>query len=53
MHLLLSQARAQNACCVIATHDEHLAQQAGLHRLQIICVRDDDGGITATLEGGH
>jgi putative ABC transport system ATP-binding protein len=53
MHLLLSQARAQNACCVIATHDEHLAQQAGLHRLQITCVRDDDGGITATLEGGH
>ncbi|WP_460046451.1 ABC transporter ATP-binding protein [Pseudomonas sp. S2_H01] len=51
MRLLLNQARAQNACCVIATHDEHLAQQADLHRLQITCVRDDDGGITATLEG--
>jgi putative ABC transport system ATP-binding protein len=51
MHLLLNQARVQNACCVIATHDEHLVRQTGLQSLQIKCVRDDDGGITATLEG--
>lgn len=50
MQLLLGRARAQGACCVIATHDESLAREAGLHSLRIACVRDKDGGVTATLE---
>lgn len=50
MQLLLGRARDQGACCVIATHDERLAQEAGLVPLRINCVRDRDGGVTATLE---
>lgn len=50
MQLLLGRARAQGACCVIATHDESLAREAGLYPLRIDCVRDQDGGVTATLE---
>jgi putative ABC transport system ATP-binding protein len=53
MQLLLTQARAQNACCVIATHDEAMAREAGLAVLRIHCRRDADGGVTATLEGGR
>jgi putative ABC transport system ATP-binding protein len=53
MQLLLGQGREQGACCVIATHDEQLARDAGLQPLRIACVRDDDGGVTATLAGGH
>lgn len=49
MQLLLKQARKQRACCVIATHDEGLARQAGLSLLRIDCQRDADGGVTATL----
>lgn len=51
MELLLGRAREQGACCVIATHDEALAEQVGLQPLRIACVRDADGGVTATLEG--
>jgi len=50
MQLLLGRVRAQGACCVIATHDQALARDAGLHVLHIRCVRDADGGVTATLE---
>ncbi|BAP42618.1 ABC transporter ATP-binding protein [Pseudomonas sp. LJDD11] len=49
MQLLLKQARKQQACCVIATHDEGLARQSGLSLLRIDCQRDADGGVTATL----
>jgi putative ABC transport system ATP-binding protein len=50
MQLLLGRVREQGACCVIATHDEELARGAGLRLLRIACSRDDDGGVTATLE---
>lgn len=53
MQLLLSRAREQGACCVIATHDEVLALEMGLRPLRIVCVRDEDGGVTATLEVEH
>lgn len=49
MQLLLKQAHQQSACCVIATHDETLARQAGLSVLRIACQRDADGGVTATV----
>ena len=49
MQLLLKQAHKQRACCIIATHDEGLARQAGLSVLRIGCRRDADGGVTATL----
>ncbi|WP_248799186.1 ABC transporter ATP-binding protein [Pseudomonas sp. MWU13-2105] len=50
MQLLLSQAREQGACCVIATHDEALVRELGVPVLRIACRRDGDGGVTATLE---
>ena len=53
MQLLLGRVRAQGACCLIATHDEALAREAGLQALRIACVRDEDGGVTATLEVGR
>ncbi|MGN2410445.1 ABC transporter ATP-binding protein [Pseudomonas syringae] len=49
MQLLLEQAKKQNACCLIATHDEALARSAGLAVLRIGCRRDADGGVTSTL----
>ncbi|KIH81099.1 ABC transporter ATP-binding protein [Pseudomonas batumici] len=49
MQLLLSQAREQGACCVIATHDEALVRELGVPVLRIACQRDGDGGVTATL----
>ena len=49
MQLLIGRVRAKGACCVIATHDESLAKSAGLHPLRLVCVRDEDGGVTATL----
>jgi len=51
MQLLLGRSRELGACCVIATHDEQLAREAGLQFLRITCVRDADGGVTATLAG--
>lgn len=53
MQLLLGRVRAQAACCVIATHDQALARDAGLQVLHIRCARDADGGVTATLEEGR
>lgn len=50
MQLLLSRAREQNVCCIIATHDENLVAEAGLGMLHIACQRDADGGVTATLQ---
>lgn len=52
IQLLLNRARAQGACCVIATHDEHVARNAGLQLMRISCRRDADGGVTATLGEG-
>lgn len=52
MQLLLNRARAQGTCCVIATHDEHVARNAGLQVMRIGCMRDADGGVTATLAEG-
>ncbi|MCD5995977.1 ABC transporter ATP-binding protein [Pseudomonas sp. CDFA 602] len=49
MQLLLKQAKKQNACCLIATHDEALARSAGLVMLRIECQRDPDGGVTAMV----
>lgn len=49
MQLLLSRAREQDVCCVIATHDEALARESGLQVLRMSCRRDADGGVTATL----
>ncbi|WP_279648848.1 ABC transporter ATP-binding protein [Pseudomonas aegrilactucae] len=50
MQLLLSQARAREVGCVIATHDEALARELGLQVLRLACQRDADGGVTARLE---
>ncbi|MFC6336119.1 ATP-binding cassette domain-containing protein [Pseudomonas sp. CCM 7891] len=49
MQALLTQARENAACCVIATHDEPLARASGLSVRRISCRRDADGGVTATL----
>ncbi|WP_186552823.1 ABC transporter ATP-binding protein [Pseudomonas urmiensis] len=49
MGLLLRQAEARRVTCVIATHDEQLARDAGLRVLRMSCRRDADGGVTATL----
>ena len=48
--LFLEQVREQNACCVIATHDEAAAREAGLRVLRLDCRREPDGGVRATLE---
>jgi putative ABC transport system ATP-binding protein len=50
MQLLLSRAREQDVCCIIATHDESLVADTGLGILRIACQRDPDGGVTATLQ---
>jgi putative ABC transport system ATP-binding protein len=50
MQLLLGHAREQGACCIVATHDERLVEEAGVAVLRIACQRDTDGGITATLQ---
>ncbi|VVP88799.1 Bacitracin export ATP-binding protein BceA [Pseudomonas fluorescens] len=50
MQLLLREAQARQVTCVIATHDEALARNAGLSVLRMTCRRDADGGVTATLE---
>jgi putative ABC transport system ATP-binding protein len=50
MGLLLRQAEARRVTCVIATHDEQLARDAGLRVLRMSCRRDADGGVTATLD---
>lgn len=50
LQLLLSRAREQDVCCIIATHDEDLVAEAGLGILRIACQQDADGGITATLQ---
>ncbi|MDD1012328.1 ABC transporter ATP-binding protein [Pseudomonas rubra] len=50
MQLLLRQAQARQVACLIATHDETLARAAGLQVLRMVCRRDADGGVTATLE---
>ncbi|MQA51864.1 ABC transporter ATP-binding protein [Pseudomonas piscis] len=49
MQLLVQQARDQQLCCVVATHDEPLARANGLQIRRIACQRDVDGGVTATL----
>ncbi|HGM5579088.1 TPA: ABC transporter ATP-binding protein [Pseudomonas putida] len=49
MQLLLRQAEAHRVTCIIATHDEALARDAGLRVLRMHCRRDADGGVTATL----
>ncbi|MEQ7921841.1 ABC transporter ATP-binding protein [Xanthomonas sp. WHRI 1810A] len=50
MGLLLSRAREQGVCCVVATHDERLIEDSGLSMLRIASQRDADGGVTATLQ---
>ncbi len=50
MQLLLREAQARQVTCVVATHDEALARNAGLSVLRMSCRRDADGGVTATLE---
>ncbi|MBK5002284.1 ABC transporter ATP-binding protein [Pseudomonas sp. S31] len=50
MQLLLREAQARQVTCVVATHDEGLARNAGLNVLRVSCRRDADGGVTATLE---
>lgn len=50
MQLLLAQAAETGATCVVATHDEALAQRAGLSILRMHCRRDADGGVSAHLE---
>ncbi|AQZ36368.1 ABC transporter ATP-binding protein [Pseudomonas sp. LPH1] len=50
MQLLLTQAAETGATCVVATHDEALAQRAGLSILRMSCQRDADGGVSAHLE---
>ncbi|MCP8635933.1 ABC transporter ATP-binding protein [Pseudomonas mosselii] len=50
MQLLLREAEARQVTCVVATHDEGLARQAGLTVLRMACRREADGGVTATLE---
>lgn len=50
MGLLLRQAEARRVTCVIATHDEQQARDAGLRVLRMCCRRDADGGVTATLD---
>lgn len=50
MQLLLREAEQRQVTCVVATHDETLARNAGLKVLRIACRRDADGGVTATLE---
>ncbi|MGN0923530.1 ABC transporter ATP-binding protein [Ectopseudomonas mendocina] len=50
MQLLLAQAAETGATCVVATHDEALAQRAGMHILRMGCRRDADGGVSAHLE---
>ncbi|MFK0346661.1 ATP-binding cassette domain-containing protein [Pseudomonas asiatica] len=49
MQLLLREAQARQVTCVLATHDEALARRAGLSVLRMVCRRDADGGVTATL----
>ncbi|MBC3422572.1 ATP-binding cassette domain-containing protein [Pseudomonas sp. RW3S2] len=49
MQLLLRQAEAHRVTCIIATHDETLARDAGLRVLRMHCRRDADGGVIATL----
>lgn len=49
LQLLLTRAREHSVCCVIATHDEQLARSSGLQIRRISCLRDADGGVTATL----
>ncbi|MCG8907813.1 ABC transporter ATP-binding protein [Pseudomonas sp. DP-17] len=48
--LFLEQVGEQQACCVIATHDEAAAREAGLRVLRLDCRREPDGGVCATLE---
>lgn len=50
MQLLLREAEARQVTCVVATHDEALAREAGLTVLRMACRREADGGVTATLE---
>lgn len=50
MQLLLREAEARQVTCVVATHDEALARQAGLAVLRMACRREADGGVTASLE---
>jgi len=50
MQLLLREAEARQVTCVVATHDEGLARQAGLTVLRMACRREADGGVTASLE---
>jgi len=50
MRLLLREAETRQVTCVVATHDEALARQAGLTVLRMACRRDADGGVTASLE---
>lgn len=49
MKSLLQRVREHGACCVVATHDERLARESGMRILRLDCVRDADGGVTATL----
>lgn len=49
MQLLLRQAEAHRVTCIIATHDETLAHDAGLRVLRMHCRRDAEGGVIATL----
>ncbi|HEK1766759.1 ABC transporter ATP-binding protein [Pseudomonas putida] len=49
MQLLLRQAEAHRVTCIIATHDETLARDAGLRVLRMHCRRDAEGGVIATL----
>ncbi|NIF17292.1 ATP-binding cassette domain-containing protein [Pantoea sp. Cy-639] len=50
MQLLLGEAGRRRVTCVIATHDQTLAEAAGLAVLRMTCRRDADGGVTATVE---
>ncbi|WP_434773555.1 ABC transporter ATP-binding protein [Pseudomonas entomophila] len=50
MDLLLHEVQTRMVTCVIATHDEALVRGAGLSVLRMVCRRDLDGGVTATLE---
>ncbi len=50
MDLLLHEVQTREVTCIVATHDEALARSAGLSVLRMVCHRDLDGGVTATLE---
>ena len=50
IQLLLREAETRQVTCVVATHDETLARQAGLTVLRMACRREADGGVTASLE---